>query len=252
MSFSPALLSAALEPFRLHWFPTLASTNDHAAAMRKAGRLYAPAIILTARQQRGRGRGVNQWWSSPDVLTCTFVFAIEEHLQPHQLPLIAGLAVRQAMENLTGGAQIQLKWPNDLLYQDRKLCGLLCERIDKCDLVGLGLNVNPMPADFPASLRHKVASLREITGHVLDMNQVLIETARQMRQTLQRRHSQTFATFIKEYDHHHALLGRTLAVDVGDSAPLIGCCEGIDSQGRLRLRSGSTLHSLYSGQVLQW
>ncbi len=63
-------------------------------------------------------------------------------LEPHQLPLLAGLAVRNAAAELSGDDGIDLKWPNDLLYGGKKLGGLLCERIHKADLIGLGLNVN--------------------------------------------------------------------------------------------------------------
>src|SRR5438270_7466674 len=77
--FNLTALRAGVKPFRLHWFPTLRSTNDHAAAMRKRGELFAPAIVLTGRQTAGRGRGSNTWWSgAAGMLTVTFVFPVDE------------------------------------------------------------------------------------------------------------------------------------------------------------------------------
>src|SRR4029453_4913946 len=114
-SFHLAKLRQELRPFRLHWYPVLNSTNDHAATLRKRGKLFAPAVILTGRQIAGRGRGTNSWWSGGGALTLTFVFPVEEHLSPYQVPLLAGLAVRDAAAELTGERRIALKWPNDVV-----------------------------------------------------------------------------------------------------------------------------------------
>ena len=78
------------------------------------------------------------WWSGPGCVTFTFVLPIGGEVQPHQIPLVAGLAVRNAAAELCGDDGIQLKWPNDVLYEGRKLAGLLCERVEKADLIGLG------------------------------------------------------------------------------------------------------------------
>ena len=108
----------------------------------RRGELFAPAIVLTGQQTSGRGRGNNTWWSSHGCLTVTFVLPVEEKLQPHQIPLAAGLAARRAAAELCGDQGIGLKWPNDLLYMGKKLCGLLCARTQKLDLIGIGMNVN--------------------------------------------------------------------------------------------------------------
>src|SRR5580704_13239320 len=116
IGFRIAELRGALKPFRLYWFPRVRSTNDHAALLRKRRRLFAPAVILTGRQIAGRGRGTNSWWSSAGVLTATFALPIEERLLPQELPLIAGLAVRNVAVAMTGDRAIELKWPNDVLH----------------------------------------------------------------------------------------------------------------------------------------
>src|SRR5882724_11570528 len=119
-SFHLDTLRKTIRPFRLHWFPRLRSTNDHATLLRKRGELFAPAIVLTGCQIAGRGRGGNSWWSQPGVLTVTFVFPINEQIAPHQLPLLAGLAVRDTTAALLPAPSIKLKWPNDLLVEGRK------------------------------------------------------------------------------------------------------------------------------------
>ena len=249
-SFDLGRLRERLKPFRLHWFPTLRSTNDHAARLRRRRELFAPAVVLTGRQTAGRGRGANTWWSNEGSLTATFVLPVDERIEPHQLPLIAGLAVRNAAAELTGSDAIQLKWPNDILHDWRKLGGLLCERVMNADLVGIGLNVNIDPARAPRSLRDRVTSLRQIRGAAIDLTETLATVASHLRLTIQRAADQPFPILLREYDSHHPLLGKSVCVTASDGEPPIrGTCQGLDSIGRLLVRSQRKLEHVISGQV---
>jgi len=283
--FDLARLRTAIKPFRLHWFPTLRSTNDHAAALRERGTLYAPSVVLTGRQTAGRGRGMHSWWSAAGCLTVTFVLPIEEAVQPHQLPLLAGIAVRRAVEKLllkpevqafgarpssaglsptvqeaagngrapkkAAPVDVQLKWPNDVLCDGRKLGGLLCERVRRADLVGLGLNVNLDPADTPADIRNRVTSLCAIARRAFDMTNVLARVTTELHQIIQQLPQTPFPSLLKEYDQHHALIGRQVSVfDAGDGRAITGKCEGLDAMGRLLLRDGRTLCRVIAGQVV--
>jgi BirA family biotin operon repressor/biotin-[acetyl-CoA-carboxylase] ligase len=250
-SFQLARLRKGLRPFRLHWYSRLRSTNDHAAAKRRRGELFAPSVVLTSRQIAGRGRGSNTWWSAGGALTVTFVLPIEEHLAAHQVPLISGMAVRDACEQLTGHCDIQLKWPNDILFHGRKVAGLLCERLNKVDLIGLGLNVNVNPAKAPPSLRQRLISLATIAGKELDLNVVLITVAGHLHRMLAKRNAHPFQGLLREYDQHHALVGRNVSVMLNPETPQIsGRCEGIDDTGRLLVRQRKTLHRIIAGQII--
>jgi len=249
-SFDLKKLRRDLKPFRLHWFPRLRSTNDYAAVLRKRGSLFAPAIILTGHQLAGRGRGSNSWWSGDGTLTVTFVLPVDEHLSPHHVPLIAGVAVRTAAVNLSRNDEIQLKWPNDLLYKNRKLAGLLCERIHKADLIGVGLNLNVEMNDVPKPLRDRLTSLNIIRGERIDPTAALITMAGQLHRMLSHRDDQSFLGAIREYDQHHALLGRRVTVsNAPGEPPISGKCEGLDRTGRLLLRDRKILHRVIAGHV---
>jgi BirA family biotin operon repressor/biotin-[acetyl-CoA-carboxylase] ligase len=249
-AFHLATLREGLKPFRLHWFPRLRSTNDHAIKLRQRRELFAPAIVLAGTQIRGRGRGSNSWWSGPGSLTVTFVFPVEEHLSPHQVPLLAGLAVRDAAAELTGNKAVTLKWPNDVLFEGRKLAGLLCEREMKADLIGVGLNVNVNPRRAPAALREQITSLREVTGESIDISQALITVAKHLHRAMSRRGDRLFTETLMRYDEHHALVGRKVSVVEAGSGQLVtGRCAGLDSAGRLVLRAGRKTHPVLAGQV---
>jgi BirA family biotin operon repressor/biotin-[acetyl-CoA-carboxylase] ligase len=248
MPFDLPTLRRDLRPFRLHWFPRLRSTNDHAAVLRKRDELFAPAVVLTGHQLAGRGRGSNTWWSGKGSLTVTFVLAADEHLAPHHVPLLAGLAVRAAAAELAGTDDIQLKWPNDLLHDGRKLAGLLCERVHGADLIGVGLNVDIDPADIPPKLRPRVTGLNLISNRAIGLTAAVTAVARHVHRLLANRDEQSFAAAVREYDRHHALVGRNVSVTGGDQI-VTGICEGLDPTGRLLVRDRRTTHRVISGHV---
>lgn len=254
--FDLARLRAGVRPFRVHFYPRLRSTNDHAAVLRGRGALFAPAIVLTSHQTAGRGRGGNRWFSDGGCLTVTFAMPIEEHLQPHQLPLVAGLAVRSLSDALLRSPvparppEVQLKWPNDVYANDRKLAGMLCERVHKCDLIGIGLNVNLSASAAPPPLCDTLTSLADLAGQPFDMTEVLIALAGELRRMLLRRSETTFAHFLREYDQHHLLVGRNVTISGHNGQPaIIGRCEGLDHAGRLLVRDRTTVHRILAGHV---
>jgi BirA family transcriptional regulator, biotin operon repressor / biotin---[acetyl-CoA-carboxylase] ligase len=249
-SFHIDALRQQIKPFRLHFFPRLKSTNDHAIALRKRSKLFAPAIVLTAHQLAGRGRGSNSWWSGAGSLTVTFVLPVQEHRLPHQIPLLAGLAVRNAIAAHSGIDDVQLKWPNDLLHHGCKLAGLLCERVDRVDLIGLGLNVNVKMSDVPRQLRQRVTSLAGIAGVSFDMTLLLADIAHALHQNLSRRDEPPFAQMLREYDRHHALVGKRVSItNVPGEPALNGTVIGLDSMGRLLLKGRSEISHVIAGQV---
>ena len=248
--FRLADLRHGLRPFRLHWFPRLRSTSTHAAALRRRGGLFAPAVVLTGHQLAGRGRGSNTWWSGRGSLTVTFVLPADESVAAHHVPLLAGLAVRAAAAELSGTDDVQMKWPNDLLWHGRKLAGLLCERVNGADLVGVGLNVDCDPADVPAGLRERVTSLNAVAGRPVDLTAAAVAVGRHLHRLLAHRDQGTFAAALREYDRHHALVGRRVTVTGGPGEPAVtGRCEGLDDVGRLLLRDRRTLHRVIAGHV---
>ena len=267
-SFRLAELRAGVKPFRLHFFTTLRSTSLHAATMRKRGDLFAPAIVLTARQTAGRGRGANTWFSAAGSLTVTFILPVNPTLAPHHLPLAAGLAVRDAAAELAADQNIQLKWPNDLVYATHpgartsrsgttspppliKLAGLLCERLDHVDLIGVGLNVNIPARPLPRDIADRVIFLEQLSHPqaALDLTTALLTLTHHLHRVLVRQSETPFPTLLREYDRHHALLGRTIAVYAAAEPPAVGKCEGLDSTGRLLLRTRAGLKRMIAGHV---
>lgn len=237
------------KPFRVYFYPRLRSTNDHAAALRRAGKLFCPALVVAGHQMSGRGRGSNAWWSGKGSLTVTFGLPTDERILAHQVPLIAGLALHRAIRQLAGINDLKLKWPNDIWHDDLKLAGLLCERIDGADLIGIGLNVNTDIDDIPTSVRHKVTSIRGIIAAPIPLSSMLIRIGQELNKLLLKKDFGSFGAILPEYNRHHALTGRRLRIIEPGGTQVSGCCEGLDSHGRLLIRTSSGLSKVVSGHV---
>lgn len=249
-AFQLSPLRERLKPFRLYFYTRLRSTNDHAVAMRRTRKLYAPAVVLAASQTAGRGRGSNTWWSGQGSLTITFCLPTDDRLPPHHVPLLAGWAVREACIGLTGAGEIKIKWPNDLWHDGLKLSGLLCERLDGVDLVGVGLNVNVRTTDIPHSLRHRTTGLQAIAGRTLAMNDVAAALTGSIDRWLLRRTGETFAALLGQYDRAHALHGRIVRVtEPGNDRPTVGTVHGLDPEGRLILNTAAGVVRIVAGHV---
>ena len=162
----------------------------------------------------------------------------------------SGLAVRDAAEYLSGHRRIQLKWPNDVICQGRKLAGLLCERVDHADLIGVGLNVNLDPADAPANLRERITSLKNLAGRSLNLTDTLAVLADHLHRAMRKRLEQSFSVFLRRYREYDGLLGKSVLVIRGEEPPLAGKCQGVDDKGRLLIRRRGTLHRVVAGTVV--
>lgn len=249
-SYELPRLRKELTGWRLIYRAVLRSTNSFALARRQAGDLPVPAIILTGKQTAGRGRGRNLWYSTEGTITVTFALPVNSILPPWRIPLAAGLAVRRAAA-LFSREPVELKWPNDLLINGRKLAGLLCERAEQVDLIGVGLNVTTDFRHSPKPVRERAVSLAEVGPGSLSMTTVLIQLAREVRGLL---HSadMTDSALIQEYDRYHLLVGRQVTIDRGEEGIVTGRCTGLDHTGRLLLQDGQTTHRIISGQVTSW
>lgn len=213
----------------LEVWPTLGSTNDRA---RTLGREGAPpyTVIVAEEQTAGRGRA-GRAWNSPAGrgLWLSFVTVRRPPAQRALTPLLVGLALARAIEDVTG-AEPGIKWPNDVWLGGRKVAGVLCETTDSCTVVGVGINVRQTRDEFPPELVDRATSLeREIARPVSRsaLAGALLGHARALLDPTVLRLDGALAA---------ELAGRDLLLDrplrAGESE---GVGRGVDSRGRLRV-----------------
>ena len=230
--------------FTFHRKETTASTNADA-------RLGRPLDVFVAEYQTaGRGRLDHRWHAARgENLTFSVVLdaAGVPPAETATFPLVVALAVVDAVRPLAGrsGADLRVKWPNDVLAGGRKLCGILCELNGDCIIAGIGLNVNQ--SEFPDEIAGRATSLRLLAGAPLDREAVLARVVKSVGAYYARWRRGGFASMRGEYDEADCLKGSFVSVSStdGDAAPISGICGGIAEDGSLLV--GGT--RVYSGEA---
>lgn len=265
--FTPADLNRVLtETFieRVDFHEQIGSTNDRALEINHAAGEKFPLLVLADLQTAGRGRGANQWWAGNGALTFSVLLATEAATLPMerwpQVSLTVGLAVCEALEeSLARGVPetsrdslpaVQLKWPNDVYIEDRKICGILVEAPTNRQgrlLLGIGINVNNSLTDASEELQNTATSLLDLTGRAESRTDVLIQTLKQLADRLQP------AGFWNEairtgWRQRCWLTGKSIQIDLG-VRQAAGICRGIDEQGALLLEGNDEVEAHFAGVI---
>ncbi|KWU49883.1 bifunctional biotin--[acetyl-CoA-carboxylase] ligase/biotin operon repressor BirA [Pseudomonas palleroniana] len=226
------------------------STNAEALRLVDAGSA-APFLVLAEQQTAGRGRRGRKWVSPyAQNLYYSLVLRIEGGLrQLEGLSLVVGLAVMQALRE-AGVQRAALKWPNDVLVEDKKIAGILLELVgdpaDICHVVlGIGINVNMQKA---ADVDQQWTSVQLATGSSVDRNHLVARLGLQLQGYLDRHKSLGFSALQEEWEQNHLWQGRAVSLIAGVNQ-IDGVVLGIDRQGALRL-SVDGVEKTYSGGEL--
>ena len=162
------------------------STDSTQTEVQRLAAQGAPeGTVVTARHQRaGRGQRGHEWWDDPgeSLLLSVLLRPSSSPAAAPQISLVAGLAVADALA--TVGVTARIRWPNDLLVDDRKVCGILAEAssgrpangadgVESLHHVILGIGINLNQTRFPESLADRATSLRLATGRVQDRDAML-------------------------------------------------------------------------------
>lgn len=240
----------------VHAFSRVGSTNDVARRLALSG---APdrTVIVAEEQSVGRGRLGRGWSSAPGLgLWLSVIARPPASAGPDLLPLLVGLAAARALDDLVPPPGLRLKWPNDLLVEDRKVAGILCEAVwagaqPAFVVVGMGINVLHGVEDFPPEIRDRATSLRHAGAGGVSPLEVSDRVVPALLEALDPA-APTPDALWEDLSRRDALLGRTVVI----SDPAIGkelargeAC-GIGRDGTLRLRVGAgEILSLRSGTV---
>ena len=131
------------------------------------------AVAATDHQTEGKGRHGRSWVAPPEtsVLASVMLRPPKERHLP-ELSLVAAVAAAEAIEEATG-LTAQIKWPNDVMLNRRKVAGILSELSDDSVVVGVGINVNQTRDELPDDTTTPAGSLRSLTGQTLDRARLL-------------------------------------------------------------------------------
>ena len=238
---------------KLHHYFKIGSTNAVALEAANAG---APegSVFVAEEQTAGRGRGGHAWHSERSAgIYCSLI--LRPRLAPADvllLSLVTGLALADAVRGVTG-LEPDLRWPNDLLLDGKKVGGILIEinaevtRLRHA-VVGIGLNVNH--AEFPRALREQATSLALAAGHTWSR----VELAAALLKSLDREYGTLLAgdtgAEIRARFEAASSCARNCHVRVEeDGGDYEGVSEGLDERGFLRVRTAGGVRTVLSGGV---
>ncbi|MEI8196831.1 MAG: biotin--[acetyl-CoA-carboxylase] ligase, partial [Phycisphaerae bacterium] len=253
---------------RISAFETLDSTNLEAQRQwrqMEGENNTEPVLITAGTQTGGLGRSGRSWLSPSGGLWMTLLWPVTGDLADYQAaPLIAGLATAEAIDAVCGVA-CQIKWPNDLLIQQRKLVGILCQgELGSPDatgksngaaiIIGIGINANFASADLGPGLRHPPISLRDLLGenrtiNLIDLRDAVVQRLVAQLQILEA--AESFATtLLPRIEQRLAWRGQTVRCsDTQGQVLATGQLAGLTSDGCIVIRTASGPQILAVGEL---
>jgi BirA family biotin operon repressor/biotin-[acetyl-CoA-carboxylase] ligase len=249
------LLRGTIFDAQLHHFYKIGSTNTSAMAA-AAGGAPEGSVFLAEEQTAGRGRGAHSWLSArSDGIYCSVV--LRPLLPPSEalvISLAAGLAMRAAIEQVNTRVSADLKWPNDVLIEGKKVCGILTEMNAEATrvryvVVGVGINVNQ--ASFPKELEGEATSLRLVTGSEwsrVELTAALLKSLDREYRLLMQQGDARQSILRRFAEQSSWVSGKQVRIEENGSI-VEGMTEGLDERGFLQMRTAQGLQTILSGTV---
>ncbi|HOE72164.1 MAG: Bifunctional ligase/repressor BirA [Deltaproteobacteria bacterium ADurb.BinA179] len=198
-------------------------------------------LVVASEQTAGRGRKGRTWFSPAGT---NLYMTLTVDTNDPRLPLVAGVAVREALSVLmVKSALLEVKWPNDLIVHGRKLCGILCESRGGITAVGIGVNVNQLA--WPPDLADSATSLALILGREVQRQEVLRLVLTEVEKWLFIFARQGFEPVRRNYLEHGLLKSYALTTEEGVPCSVVD----MNSDGHLLINAAGTLKELVSGSI---
>ncbi|UBO74225.1 bifunctional biotin--[acetyl-CoA-carboxylase] ligase/biotin operon repressor BirA [Aeromonas rivuli] len=249
--YDQAQLQSAIPLAPVHVYNVIDSTNQY--LLDRVASLRSGECCLAECQTAGRGRRGKPWVSPFGCqLLLSMYWRLEQGMAAAMgLSLAVGVAVVEALESL-GYHGVELKWPNDLYYQGRKLAGILVEISGSagasCNLViGIGLNL-AMPEREGEKIDQAWAELRHIQPELLDRNLLAARIITSLQQAMARFEQSGLGDFVADWNRLDHFAGRPVRLLMGEQE-IRGIERGIDDRGALRLETAEGIKFYLGGEL---
>ena len=228
------------------------STNDMAKDLALSGKEEG-TVVISEEQTQGKGTKGRSWYSARKKGLYLSVVLYPPHPDISLLPLVAGLAVSDAVFSSLG-IRVSLKWPNDLVWEGKKLGGILCESAFSGDRVnyavlGIGLNLSHARDDFPEEIRDMAVSLKLISREEPDEKALLGSLWQALNHWYGKFMHGKRDRIISAYQDISVLSpGKKVILDT-DRGEISGFYRGISPQGGLVLESEGKEKTYFSAEI---
>ncbi len=236
-----------VKEFQILRFKRVPSTQDIAEKLAREG-VREFTVVVAQEQTRGRGRYGRRWFSPMGGLWFTII--LRPKFEAIYIPFIGyamACSIIKTFDILN--VKLGIKWPNDIVYNNLKVGGILVEsaivgRKTLYALVGVGLNINN---EIPSELRTQAISIRDILGEKLDLNRLLTEILGRFKEEYLKIPSR-IAEIIDFYNKRLAIKGREVEVEY-DGTTIRGKCIKLDMDGALIVKSKDAVVKICYGEV---
>ncbi|MBI3184287.1 MAG: biotin--[acetyl-CoA-carboxylase] ligase [Myxococcales bacterium] len=239
----------------IHYFDSLRSTSETAKRLAVEGAFHGE-VVIADQQTEGRGRRGRRW-ESPAGLNLYFSVVLRPELPPQRAPeltLLAAVAVAESLRD--SGVKAEIKWPNDLHVEGKKIGGILTELTADPDrvqhvILGIGVNLNAQERDFPDELRQSATSVFLARGQRVPRALFTAALWTRLEQWLDLYSEQGFGLVRDAWRKLSSTLGREVLVKA-ERRELRGVAEDVDEAGALVVRLGDgTVERVLAGDVEQ-
>lgn len=238
---------------QIQFYDEIDSTNTRIRQLATEG-VKEGTVVVADKQTGGKGRrGRN--WESPGGVNLYFSMLLRPEFPPEQAPMLTLVMAYSIAKVLSEKYELSIgiKWPNDLVLEKRKVCGILTEmmlsgsQIDAV-IVGVGINVNIK--DFPEELREKATSLAVVTGKEIDRKGLLLEILSEFESQYERFQECRDLSFLQEaYNNMLVNAGKEVLV-LEPGGEYKGTAGGINSKGELLVqKEDGSLETVFAGEV---
>ena len=224
------------------------STNLHAARLLKEGKLQNGATVIADVQSAGRGRLNRQWYSEGCLCMTVALFMEQSGDTLGAITLTAGVAVAQALTSLSGH-EFKLKYPNDIIYKEKKIGGILCElKLSGKTVVLVGIGINVEQKSFPDEIADRATSLA-LQGIMVDKESLAAEILNRLETAAAVFNEKGFSQIRTSWLDVNCTLGRDVTINMV-SGQLRGKAIDLDESGALLVETDGGIECVTTGDVL--
>jgi BirA family biotin operon repressor/biotin-[acetyl-CoA-carboxylase] ligase len=255
--------------YDIYRFGKIDSTNSHLLKLGEEG-FPEGTVVVADEQTAGRGRFGRSWEAEPQT-NLLFSLLLRPHfLQQDEifvLTFAAAVSVAEVIEK-AAGVRPQLKWPNDVLLEGKKVCGILLEsshraagsRVSYFDsnerdfdsnrlshvVLGIGLNVNQQ--SFSPAISSEATSLSLLTGRKFDRDEILSAILANFSSVYESLQKGDFYSVMKKWRDRSIMFGKKITISLAGKT-FEGICDGVTDDGALVLQTGSGLKKFTAGEI---
>lgn len=237
----------------IYYYDEIDSTNSEAKKKAENGAPHG-TLVITERQTGGRGRRGKKW-ISPKGSGIWMSFILRPEIQPFHasmLTLVAAMAVVSALEK-TEGVECSIKWPNDIVLNGRKICGILTEMSAEPDAVNyvvIGIGINANTTEFDEEIQSIASSVFLETGRKIKRSQVVADFAKEFERYYEIfMQTQDMSGLLTEYNSRLINAGKEVKI-IDMKNEFTGSAIGIDENGELLVkRENGYVEKIIAGEV---